>query len=65
MKATSLSVSSLVNPSTLGPNSIPAKTVEYDFSDGGFANNMYGLITCYVVAALTNATLVCLSFLLL
>ena len=61
----SLNVSKLVNPSAIGLNSIPAKTVEYDFSDGGFANNMYGLITCYVVAALTNATLVCSSFLFL
>ena len=41
----------------------PSKTVQFNFGPGGLANKFFGLISCYVIAALTNATLICNLFL--
>lgn len=35
------------------------RIILFRISDGGFANVMYGLISSYVIAALTNSTLIC------
>ena len=38
------------------------RVILFRISDGGFANVMYGLISSYVIAALTNSTLICGAF---
>ena len=38
------------------------RIILFQISDGGFANVMYGLISSYVIAALTNSTLICGAF---
>ena len=40
--------------------------VEYQFGVGGLANKIFGLVSSYVIAALLNATFICIieSFLL-
>ena len=38
-------------------------TVEFSSGDGGLGNNILGLVSAYMIAALSNATFYCIIFL--
>ena len=46
--------------SHISSNKSTTRAVEYHFGKGGLANMMFGLVSSYVIAALLNATLICL-----